>query len=649
MQLADFFSQLNPQNLVIFFVVFIIFDAIGSNIAHLIKPPNYLRITYWIWGLAFFNFIWFLLHFLLPFRSPYVWLSLVIFGILSIPTYIRNKGMHTLFEAIIKYPYLLILLTLAIKPLYFLLSAPPYYGDEMIYHFYSPARLNLETSWVFLSSINTSFGPSLYEMIPKLLNMSYWLMFSLTKTYATARLLHFLIVFSSVYSVSVFLRKNTSLFVSILYTFLSLYLSAFFLQFSTLGYVDAGAAAFAILFLITIADLFITKKKSNLYASGVILGITIGMKYTILAFLFSVILISIVLAVFSYHKDIYSIIRKLLRRSLRRHYTFLYFNTLFLISIMGGYWYIKNFLMSGNPIYPFFFKCLHNWQCATGFNLFAGWAIPLDWKHYPQIKSIIFQGSNEFYYVTLISLILTIIGSRIVKKNRIYLTSLIITFSIITEIFLSKNISGFELRYYFHWVLLIPLILVLPFGLITGLKIHHNYFKQTLFIAYIFILLYAIGPVAKNNIKRLYEGDFVPGYVRNYSTNRISLNQWIDYYYPKMNNFIHWCGNKGTMKDVLVIDPGLIWTSNEEYMKVFMVNCNFITNVASNYSQPGELIKSIKNKHPDAFIASLERCDKNKSYKNINPDQYIVSRYEANQYVVCNSREILKNVYSLSD
>lgn len=221
--------------------------------------------------------------------------------------------------------------------------------------------------------------------------------------------------------------------------------------------------------------------------------------------------------------------------------------------------------------------------------------------------------------------------------------------TVIIEIFLSKNISGFELRYYFHWLLLIPLILILPLGIVNRLKTRNIPLKPILFMIYIVILILTVGPVVKKNINRLYEGDFVYGYVRNYATRRINLDQWLDYYYPEMSEFIRWCGKKGPMKDILLIDPELIWISNESYMKAFMVNCKLITHVSDDYTQTSKLILSIKEKYKDAYIASLERCDKNKSYQGINTDPYIVSRYEANQQVICKSSAVLKNLYRLSN
>lgn len=637
MQLSDFFSPLNIYNLSVFLAVFFILDAVGFKFAGILKPPPYLRMIYWIWGLGIFIFIWFFLHFFLPFWSSYLWLSLIILSMISVPSYIKNKGFLGLIKSVLRFPYPFILLIIALKPLYFLFSAPPYYGDEMIYQFYSPARILMEKNWVFLASINSIFSPNLYEMIPKFLNESYWMMFSLTKTYATARLLHFLIVFSAIYAVSAFIKEKIGLLAGISYLFFSLYLSAYFLHFSTLGYVDAGSAAFAILFLITVVDLILSKKSRNFYISASVFGLTVGMKYTILVFVVSIILIGAILA------------RNMLRKFFKKNYSGKLFFAAVLFLIFGGFWYLKNLIMSGNPIYPFFFKCLHSWKCTTGTGFFTGWTLPLRLENFTQIRNIIFQNSNIFYYFTLISLTSTVIISKILKIRLILFSSSLVFLSVITEILLSKNISGFELRYYFHWLLLIPLILIFPLGLISRIKDSNTFLKRIVFTAWIFTLFFTVGPVVYRNIKRLYEGDFVYGYVRNYAAGRINLDQWLDYYYPQMSDFVKWCGKKDTMKDVLVIDPGLIWTSNEEYVKVFLVNCNLITNVASDYSDPQKVLVSVKTKYPKSYIVSVERCDKNRSYKNANTDPYIVSRYEANQEVICAASEIFKNLYILKD
>ena len=163
MQLSDFFATFNLFNTSIFFFAFIVFDAIGTNIAYLLKPTSYLRPVFWIWGLGLFVFLWFLLHFLIPFWPQYVWISLISCLIFSLPLYIKQKGPISFIQTLLQFPYPLLVIPLIFKPFYFLLNSPPFYTDEMAYHFYSPAQLLLENKWPFLGS----GAPSMYHMYPR--------------------------------------------------------------------------------------------------------------------------------------------------------------------------------------------------------------------------------------------------------------------------------------------------------------------------------------------------------------------------------------------------------------------------------------------------------------------------------------------------
>lgn len=641
MQLSDFFANFNSYNIVVFLIAFFIFDAIGSTIARLVQSPLYLRTVYWIWGLSIFVFIWFLLHMFMPFLPQYVWTSLIICGILSFPVYIKSGGPKSLLKEIIKFPYPLLIILIVFKPMYFMLSAPPYWTDEMAYHFYSPARLAVEGRWVFLS------GPSLYEMIPKFLDTSYILIFSLTRTYAIARVIHFLVVFTSIFSISVFLRQNINVFAGILFSFFSLLLSAKFLESSTLGYVDAGAAVFSILFLITIIDVFIKKRKKYLYPAAIVFGVTVSMKYTVLTFTGSIILVSIIIALFLYYRNILALFKtNSIKWNISKHVKTFIFVSL-LVSFFGGYWYIKNIIISGNPIFPFYFKCFSGYTCGTGNDFFAGWATPMDWLHFPIIKDVIFQ-SDSFFIFILISVFVGMIYLFNHKIPAIRIISPLILLSVIFEIIISHNISGFELRYYYHWAMLLPLILVIPFIIPTRILLRsRRYFVILLFIVEI-LTISSAGKVVWKNVKKIYEPNFIPGYVRNYAMNRTSLNQWLDYYFPEMNEVIQWCGQKHPMQKILILDPALIWFSYEGMMRVYLVNCTISNPFSPQYTaekQAEEITHNYKNK----YVVSLEKCDPNSPYINPEPkNELLLIRHELNQRVICQSKEVMKNIYAIS-
>lgn len=617
MQLSDYFATFNLFNLSVFFIAFLILDAIGFNISRLIKAESYLRLVFWIWGLGFFVFLWFILHFFLPFLPIYVWISIIILGIFNLPSYIKNSGPKTFITALTSFPYPLLIIPIIFKPLYFLLNSPPFYWDEMAYHFYSPAQIINETRWLFIGP----GAPSLYHMVPKMLETSFVLMFSVTKTYAVARLLHFLMIFFTLYTIAIYIRRNIGLFPAIVYSFLSLLLSASgFLAASTWGYIDAGAAVLTNLFLISIIDLLHKPSKNKVYVSGIILGLAIGIKYTVLGFIGSVVIIGLIIFIISENKRLLQFCKNV--KQINYQSVFIFF---VLLIVFGGYWYIKNFIISGNPIYPFVFQCKNGWACATGRDFFQSWAMAIAPENYLTIKNIIFQNNDVLYYASVLSVIFGIIAGIIVKKRLISVISIAVILSFALEIILSRNLTGFELRYFYHWVLLIPLLLVLPLNVLFHKKRKYDVIFL-LFCLYACIFFYSAGRTLSANVKRIYEPDFVPGYIRNYAMHRIALNDWIDYYFPKMNEIILWCGEKKQMQDIRVIDPSLIWFSNEGGMRAYMVNCR----ITSGESQ---------------YIASETKCTPGQSYQTYDPSQVIQDKHILNQKLICNSKESIKNLY----
>lgn len=626
MKLTDFFAPINLTNITIFFLVFIIFDAIGSFIAKIIKDISYLRPVYWSWGLGIFVFLWFILHFFIPFWPIYVWISLIVFGIIFLPGYIKDKSYITLIIMIAHFPYPLIFLMFIVKPLFFLLSAPPYYTDELAYHFFSPSQLFSEINWSFIS------GQGLYNMVPKFLNTSYWLMFSLSKTYATARVLHFLLVFSAIYAISLFLKKKMHIFSGILYSFFALLMSSYFIEHSTLGYVDAGAAAFANLFLIIVVDFLREKKKNLLLAGGIIFGLTIGMKYTILAFLGSILVVSLILFIISGKA------KKFITENLKYSvFTFI------LAIVFGGYWYLKNLILTGNPIFPFLLKCFHSLACGTGYDFFASWSTPMDGLHFDLIRGVLFQGNMRLFSITVAFLVFCLVISFILRLRLLKLLSLLIPAVIFWEILLSKNISGFELRYFFHWVLLIPLVLVLPFGIYAKANLLSKNFKIMISIVLTILVFSSAGLVVVSNIRRLYAPDFVPGFIRNYAMRRTNLSAWIDYYAPQTNEIIKWCGESHPMQNLLLIDPSLIWSGYE--LRAFMVNCTLNIIGPGKDTDIDEYATQIRKKFNNAYLVSLNRCDTQKPDLSFQPDLDMIRRHEANMKLICSAPEILKNLY----
>ena len=125
---------------------------------------------------------------------------LVILLIPSLPVYFKEKGWQSLTK-FWKDNYLPLLLLLPVLPLVFIkASLPPWIWDEMAYHYISPYTLFYEPAWKLSSGF--------IENLPRLLETSYIALFSLTKTYATARLLHLTIFITALITVYKFMKDH---------------------------------------------------------------------------------------------------------------------------------------------------------------------------------------------------------------------------------------------------------------------------------------------------------------------------------------------------------------------------------------------------------------------------------------------------------
>lgn len=595
--------------------------------------PKYLRPISWVLGLEIFVFIWFILHFFIPFESNYIWASLFIFAVIFLPVYHKKNGILSLLQCIKEFPYPFLFILIVIKPLYFLLNAPPYLTDEMAYHFYSPSTLVTEMQWPFLSG--NSF--SLYHMIPKFLNTSYVLLFSMSKTYALARLLHLFIVLAATVSIGTFLKKNISLFAGILYSFFFLFQSALYLSSTTWGYVDAGTAVFINLSLIVIVDFIVNRRLNLLYSFVTVASLALSMKYSSVTFIFSSTLVGILILFISSYKNIAKYLQVVGKRKIVKSIGI----TGGLFILFGGYWYVKNFMLTGNPIYPFFFPCKGSLSCATGASFFAGWTIPFDLSHSIQILNILFQNNLATSISIVVAFSFAFYLGLLTKRKIVFFLAFFIFASVLIEILISSLFSGFELRYYYHWLLLIPLILVLP--------LFYKHQSRLSIITFIFIYLLIVflteGNTVVKNIQRIYEPDFVPGNVRNYSAGRMSLYQWIEALNPETASLIQYCGKKKQNHPIIVIDPALLWSNYE--MNAYLVNCTSIIENVYDGQSVEDAVKLIKEKYNNFLLASVTKCTDNKPNLFL-VDRKILLRHELNQALVCKATQIGKNLYKIN-
>lgn len=647
MILNEYFHPLNVFNVSIFIFSFFVFDSIGSNLAHFFKFPTFLRTVYWIFGLGIFVFIWFLLHLFLPFDSWYIFITLLILAIVSLPIYFKQQGPLALFKEILKCPYPLIFLLAVIGYLFSIISLPPFINDELAYHYYSidAVFINPIERWNFAHNIG------LYYMLPRLLDTGYILFFSLTKTYATARLLHFLIFFSSIFSITIFLNKYFNTISAIIYCFLVLFIEGLILIESTFGHVDVGSAALSNLSLITISGYLLTKQKGFIYGAACLFGISIGIKYTVFVFISSVVLISFILLGLEKYQEIKRIINNIIKFKLSLKPVFKYPTIiLFLTLIMGGYWYIKNLIVTGNPIYPFLFGCRNNIQCYTKKEFFEGWGISFDIQNFEIIKNSIFQKNNDLFLITVLSICMCLIASFITKNKLLRILSLMIPLTIFIEIMISRSISGFVYRYYYHWILLIPLALILPFTIYKEIKKSFYTFFLLILVIFSFFLLKILLPITLHTVSAINSSYYIQGkdLIEKYSRSEMTTSEWVEAAFPRMGSVAKWCGEDKPVVDIFFSDPKIKWFNGYEGgMYIYLINCKIINvGILPDDSSVDSFILAEKKTHPIIYYMSVEKCNPldPPQYSDLNVKKY----YETNQKLVCRGKEIINNLYTLS-
>src|SRR3989337_4500657 len=352
MLLSEYYFPLSPVSSFIFVLIVIYLDCLGTSVRNRVFPeklPNEGRVVNWLIGLGVYVFWWFVLGFFIP---PQRFQILVIsLGILPfiLPRYFSSNQPKQFLNLLKQLLIPVILIAPFLPAVFVKASLPPYYGDEMVYHFISPAQLQSLSRW--------SFGSGIYENLPRLMETYYTLSFSLFRTYSFARLTNFTVLLTALSFGFLVLKRNFNLHTAFFFPFLFLSVPHQIVLTSTLGMVDVPTYSF-----ITIAVLFFFRHWSG---------------YQPLKYLKKTPLLLIIALVF------------------------------------GGYWYLKNLIYTGNPTYPFFFPCYRfEDQCQVKSEFFGSWTTQVSWANFPEIFSQLFVGLNRWSLILAVALILMLANNN---------------------------------------------------------------------------------------------------------------------------------------------------------------------------------------------------------------------------------------------
>jgi len=439
LHLGDFFAPLNISNLLIFFFFVACCEIIGYRLARLFigRIPYFLRGATWLLGLGIVVFIYFLSHYFVPYSFPTILFVLIVLLVPSLKYYIDEKGLKSLSDFLRNNKLPLFIVLLVLPQVFVKSSQPPWVWDEMAYHYISPNTLYFEKVWDTGSSL------------PRLLDTAFISLFSLTKTYSVARLLSFSIFITFLITTYSFLKQRFGIAIAMAYFVMALFYRENFLLWSTFGYVDIGTMSFVMIGFISFLDYFRDKNFSSLQFSFAFFGMAIGSKFSALTQFLSFLLISAFLIL--KRKDTSILKRKkLLAGGI-------------LALLLGGYWYIKNLILTGNPIYPILFECrLEN--CET---ISFGYTTPFIISNISTIYSRIFLYDKFLQAVLIVSIVLSLAFGLKKIKNVV----LFILLYVAIEIILIRNIAGYDGRYFYHWATFSILILVAPLTVLDNVKL----------------------------------------------------------------------------------------------------------------------------------------------------------------------------------
>ena len=583
------------------FMAFLLFlwDVSGWGLLRIlqVKPPAWLRPVYWWLGLGLAVFVFFISHFFLPFKSAvFIGASLV----LALPWLPKYLSLPHRLPPSFKSSLLFILIWLPLLPLVFVkTSLPPYVWDEAVYHYVSPQVLSTQAVWHFRT---------LYSNLPRILETAFVGLFLLTRTYATARLLHFLIYFSFQMALFSFLKDRFRVPVAAVVILVLNYLLPHLVLESTLGYIDLGTTSFILIVWLMAVETALGKRVHPAIFSA-FAGLAVGAKYNSL----SAILVAGVLYL--------SVLVKTRSLGFRKIPGYL---VLFLL--LGGYWYVKNWLVTGNPVFPFFFACKQG-VCRESQSFFA-WADPLGLRNIFPVISRLFYDFPLFSY-----LIVALIALSIYIRSKF--TSLIILSSglFMAEYLVLSAFAGFTLRYFYHWQILLWMLLTL--SLIGIIKHISGIIPSRLTrIGLVFTGLI----MAALSLKLLLPAYFsyLPGgknyYQTRFAFRLVPVTDWILWLLPKTGPAVIWCESQGQPLTLVVKDPDLLWSTGETKYTVFLNRCRHREDFIAG--QPRYLISA--QSCPDPSQPPPTR---------VKDDSRMGELRQENYQLVCRSRQIVSGLY----
>jgi hypothetical protein len=617
--IEDYFAPLGLHTGLIIIGLIFAFKALGFTFRKYVLQSiaNGLAAIDWIIGLGLFLSFWFFAGLFFAPTQANILTSLIIVSAVPVYYFLHTTKIAD-FKNAIRESWIPVLLLAPFLPAIFVkASLPPYYSDEMAYHFVSPSALKSLTTWKFDSGV--------FSMIPRMMDMFYLLGFSLSKTHTIGRSIHFLILATSLIFTFKFLKVRQNIFAAIIFVFAFLSIPQEIAFTSTLGFVDVANYSLILVASVLGLAFITTPDQSLLILSFAFWGMALGTKYTGLTFFAPFLMIMVGWLVFKWRSFRDILTPRLISLSLVTFFIF------------GGYWYVKNLLVTGNPIYPFLFPC-YRWaeKCAESGGFFGSWTLPVTFQNLPIIVEQLFVQPEAYLTVFIIGMV-GLLKARPRKDSLIVSVGLM---AIILELAILSHFSGFLIRYQQHEQLILLYCTAVAVGALIQL-FKSRILKWALTATLIGILF--------TNYKQHITQTYTPGRIMteveiNYALGRADIYDFIKWRMPNALPFIKWCNNPPDGKTVEFVrfDPDLIWWDDAAAMHQYFTNCQFGSQVLPIIDNIESLKKIAIEKKLVFNVLTINPCmaanEVKKKVKNEDDPSLVMRR--VNNFVVCNSEAL---------
>lgn len=629
--LENYFSPFLLQSGLVALLLILAFDITGHAFRKLFRKNDdptglgteEIRVVDWIIGVGLFVALWYPLAFILKPTTLPVSISLLVgslIGVKFIGARAYVDSLKVLTDAVKSACPLFLIMLPFIPVLFIRLSVISNSGDETGYHFVSPGFIEHYFDWPKLS-----MPGGVFEMVPRLIDSLYVVLFSASKTYSIVRFIQTLIFISMLTSMFLFLAKSFSKSAAVIFSFVYLGMQNLELGFIlNVGLVDSSNAAFIALGMLFLIRLILNESLDDLYSSTLFFAMALGTKYSGLTTFLAMVVVLIA----------YVGLNPSLRAKILRPKPLFVASGIFVL--FGGYWYLKNLWTTGNPIFPFCVpkvQLFENCQYSKGF--FGTWTSPVTFAGIPELIRALFSGNKYLFLVPL-----TLAGVSFLKYQRnarlIFGAILLIVFF---DFAMLKFSSGFFLRYHMH----IQLITVVAVAIGIGAL----YLRSSQKIQRAILLGFAlfVAPQFASHIKEAYR--LINMTDVRYSFGQIGVMEWIKEKNPSFYDVIEWCGQNPEKDEPIYVtayEREIRWPSSGDLTTPFYLRCQMADFYFKGKTKEEHLQEAIDRKLQFHFISPYT-CE-NAVIKTQDTDEpgHISLRHQ-NHHMVCLSQQVLPHLF----